>query len=200
MADIQFLKQRFVDLFHGTLRDDIDLLVGNLDRMGFFNAPCSTCHHLAEYGGLLEHSLNVCEIAQEVASSIGYTNIDSVIVASLLHDVGKCGDYGKQNYVENYLKTRDKEGNPKRSETKPFVTNKDLLYLPHEVRSIAIVRQWFSLTEEEEHAIYYHNGKYTHTGYDLKETALQMIIHFADLWCSREVEKGEEDATEEYFK
>ena len=200
MADIQFLKERFTDLLHSTLRDDIDLLIGNLDRMGFFNAPCSGGHHLSEYGGLLEHSLNVCEIARKIAFSVGYSNEDSVIIASLLHDVGKCGDYGKQNYVENYLKTRDKEGNPKRSETKPFVTNKDLLYIPHEVRSISIIRQWFSLTEEEEHAIYYHNGKYTHTGYDLKETALQMIIHFADLWCSREVERGEKDATEEYFK
>jgi 23S rRNA maturation-related 3'-5' exoribonuclease YhaM len=135
-------------------------------------------------------------MALKIAESVNYQNRDSVIIASLLHDVGKAGDYGKQNYTENYLKTRDKEGNPMRSATKPFCTNKDLLYIPHEVRSIAIIRQFFALTEEEEHAIYYHNGKYTHTGYDLKETPLQMILHFADLWSSRVTEKSDEEEKE----
>ena len=76
----------------------------------------------------------------------------------------------------------------KQSEDKPFKTNPELMYVPHEVRSIAIAERFISLTEEEEHAIYYHNGKYTHTGYDLKETPLQMLLHHADMWASRYVE------------
>jgi hypothetical protein len=63
------------------------------------------------------------------------------------------------------------------------------LYIPHEVRSVKIASRFIHLTEYEEHAIYYHNGKYTHTGYDLKETPLQMLLHFADLWCSRVLEE-----------
>lgn len=190
MENSEMQKEKFLLLINQVERDDLDLLIDNLESMGFFNAPCSTQHHLCEYGGLVEHSNNVCLLALKIAESVGYQNRDSVIIASLLHDVGKCGDYCKQNYVENYIRGKGKD-ELIQSTAKPFVTNKDLLYIPHEVRSIAIVRQWFDLTEEEEHAIYYHNGKYTHSGYDLKETPLQMILHFSDLYCSREIEKDE---------
>jgi len=70
------------------------------------------------------------------------------------------------------------------------VTNKELLYVPHEIRSIAIAERFISLTENEEFAILYHNGmygdlKYSYSG---KETPLSMILHFADLWASRVTE------------
>lgn len=192
MNKSEFFKEEFENLLGLTDRDDKELLLTNLDSMGFFNSPCSGGNHLCEYGGLVEHSVNVCKLALSIAFAVGYKNQDSVIVASLLHDVGKCGDYGKQNYIENYIRGKGKD-ELIQSTAKPFVTNKELLYIPHEVRSVAIVRQFFELTEEEEHAIYYHNGKYTHTGYDLKETPLQMIIHFSDLYCSRTEDKESED-------
>lgn len=191
MNKSEFFKEEFENLLGLADRDDKEVLLANLEIMGFFNAPCSGGNHLCEYGGLVEHSVNVCKLALSIAFAVGYKNQDSVIVAALLHDVGKCGDYGKQNYIENYIKGKGKD-ELIQSTAKPFVTNKDLLYIPHEVRSIAIVRQFFTLTEEEEHAIYYHNGKYTHTGYDLKETPLQMIIHFSDLYCSRTEDKESE--------
>ena len=192
MENSEMQKEKFLLLINQVERDDLDLLIDNLESMGFFNAPCSAQHHLCEYGGLVEHSNNVCLLALKVAESVGYQNRDSIIIASLLHDVGKCGDYGKQNCVENLIKGKGKDKDELlQSAVKPFVTNKELLYIPHEVRSIAIIRQWFNLTEEEEHAIYYHNGKYTHSGYDLKETPLQMILRFSDLFCSREIEKDE---------
>ena len=53
-----------------------------------------------------------------------------------------------------------------------------------------------AVTEEEEHAILYHNGLYGSLKYSIqgKETPLYMIIHFADMWASRVLEaKGEED-------
>lgn len=196
MDNMEFQQQKFLSLLCQVDREGINTLIVRLAAMGFFNAPCSGGFHLAENGGLVEHSNNVCLMALKIAESVGYENTESVIIASLLHDVGKCGDHGKPNYTENFLKGRDKNGNPLRSEKKPFSTNKDLLYLPHEVRSIAIIRQFMELTEEEEHAIYYHNGKYTHTGYDLKETPLQMIVHFADLWSSRVTEKSDEEEKE----
>lgn len=196
MGNSEMQKEKFLLLINQVERDDLDLLIDNLESMGFFYAPCSTTNHLNVYGGLVEHSVNVCNIALKVSDSVGYSNKESVIIASLLHDVGKCGDYGKQNYIENYIKGKGKD-ELIQSTAKPFVTNKDLLYIPHEVRSIAIVRQWFSLTEEEEHAIYYHNGKYTHTGYDLKETPLQMILHFSDLYCSRVTEATKEEKEKE---
>ena len=174
---------------------DLDGLIQELDKGGFFTAPCSTQYHLCKEGGLLEHSLNVEKIAIGLATHLGYEPIGSVSLAALLHDIGKMGQFNKANYVPNYIK----DGKPtkaeplqkyKISDNKPFETNKELLYVPHEVRSIQIVSKYLDLTEEENFAILMHNAlygdlKYTYNG---KETALSMIVHFSDLWCSRIVE------------
>jgi 23S rRNA maturation-related 3'-5' exoribonuclease YhaM len=175
----------------------MDKLIEWMEGNGFFDAPCSTQHHLCKEGGLAEHSLNVYDIASRlymVFPQYFEVPFDSVVIAALLHDIGKCGQFGKRYYVENYLSKPDKEGNPVRSTAKPYITNAELLNVPHEVRSLSIVDRFIDLTEEEAHAIYYHNGKYTHIGYDLKETPLQILIHTADMFASRlaETKAGEE--------
>ena len=67
---------------------------------------------------------------------------NAIIICALLHDLGKMGDYGKPNYVPNMIKSRKKDENGEyplvQSEAKPYEINKELLYIPHEVRSIAI--------------------------------------------------------------
>jgi putative nucleotidyltransferase with HDIG domain len=195
---IKQLKYSYFRIARG--KSDFDGLIKELDEGGFFEAPCSTQYHLCKEGGLLEHSLNVEEVARKLAIHLGYEPIGSVSVAALLHDVGKMGQFNKANYVPNYIK----DGKPtkaepiqkyKISESKPFETNKDLLYVDHEIRSIQIASQYIDLTEEESFAILYHNGMYSNLKYALngKETPLQMIIHFSDLWCSRVIEKESEN-------
>lgn len=171
-------------------------LIEELEKGGFFTAPCSTQYHLCKEGGLLEHSLNVEKIARNLAIHLGYEPIGSVSVAALLHDIGKMGQFGKANYVFNYVKDgRPTKADPvqkyKISETKPYTSNPNLLYVDHEIRSIQIASQYIDLTEEENFAILYHNGMYSNFKYALngKETPLQMIIHFADMWASRVLEK-----------
>ena len=192
------IKQMMIDLLLETERPGMTDLCEHMEEIGFFSAPCSGGNHLACEGGLAEHSYNVyCTMnidAVHKLSTDEYNAMrDSIIITSLLHDLGKCGDYGKPNYVPNMIKDgkptkAEPEQKYKQSEDKPFKTNPELMYVPHEVRSIAIAERFISLTEEEEHAIYYHNGKYTHIGYDLKETPLQMMLHSADMWASRYVE------------
>ena len=174
------MQEEIIKLLLSTDRFGIEKLAKHMERMGFFQAPCSTSNHLNIPGGLAIHSMNVYNIMCQLNKSMK-VDIDeeSIIICALLHDLGKMGDHGKQNYVENILKSGE------RSESKPYITNPNFLYIPHEVRSVVIAQRYIILTEEEEHAIYYHNGKYTHTGYDLKETPLQMLLHFADLWASR---------------
>lgn len=176
-------QERIESLLMSTNRPGMDKMLEYMEENGFYTASCSGKHHLNIRGGLAEHSLNVFENADKLSKTLN-TNIDaaSIVIVSLLHDLGKMGDFGKLNYIENILKSG------KVSEAEPFKTNPELLYIPHEVRSIEIAERFIKLTEEEAHAIYYHNGKYTHIGYDLKETPLQMILHFADLWSSRVTE------------
>ena len=91
----------------------------------------------------------------------------------------KAGQFGKPNYINN----PEPQGSP-------YKTNKDLLFVPHEVRSIAIASRFIDLTEEEQFAILYHNGLYGELkGVKGNETALYMILHFADMWASRMMEK-----------
>ncbi len=188
-------KEKFIALLKKTKRYGIDYLIEWLEINEFFTAPCSTQHHLCREGGLLEHSLNVYECMNSLANCLlGREQTDdianSIIICSLLHDVGKVGQFGKPYYVENYLSKTDKEGNPIRSTSKPYITNAELLNVPHEIRSLLIIDRHIDLTEKEQFAILYHNGMYSDLKYQLngKETPLYLLLHTADMWCSRVTE------------
>lgn len=181
------MRSKFDELYSFVQREGRDDLLKHLEEIGYFTAPASTQYHLSSDGGLLEHSLNVVNLMINLAPTLkqdcqGY--IESVVIVGLFHDLGKAGYFGKPNYVENILKS----GN--RSDAKPYVTNKDLLNIPHEISGVHILSQFIKLTEEETFAILYHNGLYTNIGYGLKgnERPLQMLLHFADLWASRVIE------------
>lgn len=182
------MKDEVIYLLKETGRTGLIGLIDCMEEGGFFDAPCSGSHHLAREGGLLQHSLNVyhemLQLDKALSANLPY---ESIIICGLLHDLGKMGDYGKPNYVENILKSG------KVSDSKPYVTNPDLLYVPHEIRSVAIAERHIELTEQEEFAILYHNGMYSDLKYSYsgKETPLSMILHFSDMWCSRVVEKEE---------
>ena len=178
------MKNIFIDKLKNSLKDRFNFkLINELEEAGFFTAPCSTQYHLAKKGGLLEHSLNVSSLAEDIGELLGFENekLDSLITCALLHDVGKMGQFGKPNYVENILKSGEQ------SKSKPYASNKELMYVPHEIRSIQIVEKYIDLTEEENFAILHHNGMYGDLKYTLqgKETPIQLILHFADMWASR---------------
>lgn len=194
------MKERIIELLRETERDGIEALISYMEDNGFFESPCSTSHHLAKSGGLAEHSLNVYDMMLAI-SGLYPISIDSIIICSLLHDLGKMGQFGKPGYIPNMLKGRATKANPNpvpyQSEKKPFETNPDLLFVDHEVRSIAIASRFIDLTEEEQQAILWHNGLYGPFRYEIqgKETPLYMMLHFADMWASRVVER--EDAQDE---
>ena len=191
------MKEKIIELLLSTKREGMENLISWMEENGFFTAPCSTQHHLCKEGGLAEHSWNVANLMMELyGGALHNSNIsgDSIIICGLLHDIGKCGQYGKPYYVENYLSKKDKEGNPIRSEAKPYITNAELLNVPHEIRSLSIIDRWIDLTEEEQFAILYHNGLYGDLKYQIngKETPLYMLLHFADMWASRVIEVEKE--------
>lgn len=95
------LKQEFIGLLKSTEREGVDYVVEDLTELGFFEAPASSKFHLNEMGGLVQHSLNVCKVGLEVCKAmIGMDETlrealpkDSVIIATLLHDVCKADIY-----------------------------------------------------------------------------------------------------------
>ena len=186
------VKDKIIDLLKSTEREGIDNLIEAMEQGGFFTAPCSSDKHLCCPGGLAEHSLNVYSAMVDIDAGLAADlPEDSIVICAILHDLGKMGDHGKPNYTENILKSGMK------SSAKPYSTNKDLIYLPHEIRSAMIAERYIHLSEEEETAILWHNGLYSTFKFDIpgKETPLYMVMHFADLWASRviEIEEKKED-------
>ena len=182
-------RERIIAALTMSKRPGIEKLIEHMDKIDFFNAPCSTQYHLCCDGGLAAHSLNVADtivdLAQKLCKPSERPEFETLYLIALLHDLGKCGRVGKPLYVENILKTG------KRSESKPFVTNSELLNVPHEIRSIAIAESFIELTEDEEYAILMHNGMYSDLKYQFNghETPLALLLHFADVWSSRVTEK-----------
>ena len=183
MKDIKTLIE---NLLRKTERPGIESLLDYMDNAGFYTAPCSSKYHLSQPGGLAEHSLNVFKVAlkilPQICGNMKFSFVESVTICALLHDLGKAGQYGKPAYIEN-----------EDPEKVPFRANKELLYIPHEIRSVAIASRFIELTEEEQFAITYHNGLYGELrSIKGNETPLYMILHFADMWASRVTEREDE--------
>ncbi len=195
------LKEKTEKILLATGRCGMEGLLLWMDASGFYKSPCSGGHHLAKEGGLAEHSINVLNCMIDLSNSFeGCDDIpqDSIYICGLLHDLGKCGDYGKPGYVPNMLKGRVTKANPEpepyQSPSKPFKVNECLSPIDHEIRSIKIASKFITLTEEEKTAILWHNGLYGNFRYQIpgKETPLYMLLHFADMWASRVIEKEED--------
>lgn len=94
-------KEEFVGLLQGTGREGMEYVIEELERLGFFKAPASSKFHLNYEGGLVEHSLNVCHVAQRLREVMVQMDDslrdklppDSIVIASLLHDTCKADIY-----------------------------------------------------------------------------------------------------------
>ena len=94
-------RAAFCELLRSTNREGVDYVIEELDELGFFTAPASATHHLNKEGGLVEHSLNVCNAAMAVREVMVRMDDslrealphESVIIAALLHDVCKADIY-----------------------------------------------------------------------------------------------------------
>jgi 23S rRNA maturation-related 3'-5' exoribonuclease YhaM len=190
-------KKYVVDRLLATNREGMQDLVNYMDEIGFFSAPCSGGNHLSCEFGLVHHTRNVMMAAENIGYALlgnKYAEVrDSVIIAAALHDLGKCGDYGKQMYVPNILKSG------KQSDAKPYERNKELSNVPHAVRSIKLATLFIDLTEDEEWAILTHDGLYDFMKYEIQghETWLSLIIHWADMWSSTITERKDKSNEQE---
>jgi 23S rRNA maturation-related 3'-5' exoribonuclease YhaM len=59
-------QKKFKEMLLLTNREGMENVIERLEEQGFFKAPASTKFHLNYEGGLLEHSMNVCDMALEL--------------------------------------------------------------------------------------------------------------------------------------
>ena len=151
-------KARFIELLVNTKRNGVNEVIKGLETLGFFDAPASSKHHLAEKGGLVKHSLNVYAQAVAIANAQLDLNInlssrlrpDSLAIVSLLHDVCKADIY-KQEI--KHRKNKDGKWEDYYGYTQDYST----LPLGHGEKSVIwLLRMGLELTEDEILAIRWH--------------------------------------------
>lgn len=101
MIEMDKNAEQFKSLLRSTQRQGVENVISKLDSLGFFSAPASATHHMNVPGGLVQHSLNVYEISKRIKPLVSemnpacelYFDDNSIIIASLLHDVCKAEIY-----------------------------------------------------------------------------------------------------------
>ncbi len=154
------MKTEFIELLRSTQRHGVDNVIEKLDKAGFFNAPASVNRHLNIPGGLLQHSMNVCKVALKLWEVMKEMKPgleervprESVIIASLLHDVCKSNIY---KIAQKWRK--NDQGQWETYNT--YEVDYSRLPLGHGEKSVIILlRLGLELTNEEILAIRWHMG------------------------------------------
>ena len=167
MSDEIDYKAKFIEELKSTKREGVDKVIEGLEKLGFFDAPASSKHHLAEKGGLVRHSLNVYAQTMAIATAqiemLPYLAdklpLDSITIVALLHDVCKAEIYKSE------IKHRK---NPDGKWEDYFGYTADYSYCPmgHGEKSvIRLLRMGLRLTNDEILAIRWHMG-----GWDLVDS------------------------------
>jgi len=189
-------KEDFLNIAKNNItREGIDKLLEYVEHnTDFFYAPASTRFHLAEEGGLCQHTLNVYERLEKLMimeyGEDGY-NKESVAICALFHDICKTNYYkiDYRNVKENGVWVQ-----------KPYYTVEDMLPYGHGEKSVYIVNGFLRLTREEAIAINWHMG-----GFDKRVQSgelsysvayskypLAVLLHLADVSARYLDEQGDE--------
>lgn len=153
------------------------------NETAYLTAPASTRFHLCREGGLLEHSVNVCENMLKLREALApEISEESCVITALLHDLGKAGMPGRPMYIPNQPTAKQKQWGY--GPSVPYHTTDKLTYLSVPVRSLYLIAERFPLKEEEVQAIVYHDGQYVDDNKSVatKECPLLFLLQYADSW------------------
>lgn len=123
-----------------------------LAENGFFTAPASTKHHGNYEGGLFDHSFIVMNLLVELSAANGlkWKRPASPFLVGMFHDLCKIDQYRIDNSTPYTV------GEPTQYEYNP-----NTMYKGHGDKSIILLSQFTTLTDEETACIRYHMGAFT---------------------------------------
>lgn len=171
-------KERFLALCSRVNRDGMADVVKWLEGSDFFHAPASTRFHGSYAGGLLEHSLNVYDELIRLLDAYPevQANEDSIIIASLFHDLCKVHMYGTES-------RNRKDANGKWESYTAYTNDEKFHYGGHGSKSVFILQNYMKLTPEEAVAINCHMSCWdgnTSVGAAYEQYPLAWLLHVAD--------------------
>jgi 3'-5' exoribonuclease len=89
-----FLEHLAREVFDGGYRALLDRLLGDDTlRAAWRQAPCTRAGHHSYMGGLLEHTVAVATLAQELCQLHPRLNSDLLLTAALVHDLGRTQEF-----------------------------------------------------------------------------------------------------------
>ena len=164
------------------------LVIGNEPLMnylktgGFFTAPASTKYHGVYPGGLYDHSKAVFNRLQWMTTNLhlNWQRPESPFIIGFFHDLCKC-----DQYIEV------KPGLDFEYEDAPvYEYNQNTLLKGHGAKSVMILSQFMTLTEQEMLCIRYHMGAYEKDDWDGFDRAIKrypnvLLVHTADMFASK---------------
>ena len=194
--ELKKVKARIIELLKSCEIEDMDYFLEELEKSGYFTAPASMKNHLCFEGGLMCHSLNVCEAALTLKKTFMAERPDifekisdaSIIVASLLHDMCKSDlYYRKRNAAMEFGQAE-------------FGTDSGTLPIGHGEKSVVMLLQMgLGLTDAEICAIRWHMGSWSVNQADSEERnnfraaekryPLVTLIQLADTIASKFTER-----------
>lgn len=187
------------------------------DRTDFFTAPASRMYHLAEEGGLCEHTLNVLEetlqlvdkyineqLTQDERYYVDWQHLDKtdeyvekylnvtkaeVVLAALAHDFCKCNLY--KPAMKNVKNAQGQWVEQK------FYTHDESFVFGHGTKSVYIVMCFCNqISLDCATAIRYHMGGLENPGQIEPNVStayiqcpLSLLLHIADLYATFAIEK-----------
>lgn len=128
--------------------DMIDWLITN----GWFAAPASTKYHGNYEGGLLKHSASVMKFLVQLTkdNALSWKDPRSPYIVGMFHDLCKIDQYRIDNSTSYFV-----------GESARWEYNPDTLLKGHGNKSVMLLSQFYTLTEEEIMCIRYHMGAFT---------------------------------------
>ena len=162
----------------------MDWLIGQ----GFFVKPAAIKHHGNHTGGLFEHSFMTAQVLVEMTEKfdIPWTRPESPYIVGMLHDVCKLDDYIDKNASGIVVMG---SGSPI-SKNPEWTYNPEPLFKGHGHKSVMMLSQVMTLTEEEMLCIRFHMGAYVTDEWDAYDRAIRkyqsvLFTHTADMYSSK---------------
>lgn len=202
MIDLEMNKKKnFETLTSEVDRPGLGELIEWLETTDFFEAPASSKYHLAEAGGLCQHSLNVYNrlkdfLWDESRKTSRFYGNDSIAIVALLHDVCKADYYtvstkNQKTYDPDKVAAAERwqvkhdNGGSFIWETVPTYTIDERFVYGHGEKSVYLIGKFMDLSDEEAQAIRYHMGPYQdgemkNASACFQKNPLAFFLHMAD--------------------
>ncbi|MDR0705183.1 MAG: HD domain-containing protein [Planctomycetaceae bacterium] len=176
-VDVAKKKARLLEILHSVTNPDLRnltdcILIDDALMEQFCKAPAGVKLHHAYPGGLLEHSVQMMEVAEQIAGLYPTLNRDLLLVGAFLHDVGKTTELSFNNEM--------------------FYSDQGQM-LGHSLLGIEILNEKIKETEKNsgepfnaetamilKHLLLSHHGAYENQSAKLPMTLEAIALHFID--------------------